>query len=137
MRSRRPICFKWTQLISKYRRPFNGLTVSKSLFVHERLRVYRLIDFGCCARRARAYTVVGTPEYLAPEVILNKGYGRAVDWWALGVMAYEFVCGPLPFGQNCGSDDQLELFREILDAPLRFPHYVPDGDPSRDSHLAT
>lgn len=82
----------------------------------------KLVDFGCCTRKLRAYTLVGTPDYLAPEVILGKGYTCAVDWWAVGVMMYEFLCGPLPFGQNC--TDRLGVFREILEEPLKFPTYV-------------
>merc|ERR1711977_585721 len=81
-------------------------------------------DFGCCKKALRSYTLVGTPEYLAPEVILGKGYTCTVDWWSLGVMAFEFICGPLPFGSD--TEDQLELFREILEAPLSFPDYVSD-----------
>jgi len=84
----------------------------------------KLVDFGSCKKALRASTLVGTPEYLAPEVILGKGYTGAVDWWALGVMMHEFVVGPLPFGKD--TDDQLELFREILEAPLDFPEQVDD-----------
>merc|ERR1712232_349610 len=57
----------------------------------------KIIDFGCCSRAKRTYTFIGTVEYIAPEMILGKGYGIAIDWWALGVLAYEMVCGPLPF----------------------------------------
>eukprot|EP00400_MALV-I_sp_L67-5_P001324 gene1324-370_t len=84
----------------------------------------KLVDFGCCKKHQRAYTLVGTPEYLAPEVILGKGYSCTVDWWSIGVMLYEFVAGPLPFGSE--SDDQLELFREILEHEITFMNYVTD-----------
>merc|ERR1719486_1730251 len=83
-----------------------------------------LVDFGCCKKKARTNTLVGTPEYFAPETIQGKGYTCAIDWWALGVMMHEFICGPLPFGRD--TEDQLELFREILEAPLQFPPYVTD-----------
>lgn len=84
----------------------------------------KLTDFGCCKKSMKSATVVGTPEYLAPEVILGKGYTFAVDWWALGVMIHEFIVGPLPFGK--GTEDQLELFREILEEPLQIPLYIDD-----------
>jgi cGMP-dependent protein kinase len=82
----------------------------------------RLVDFGCCSRKSRTYTFIGTPEYIAPEVILGKGYGKPVDWWGIGVIVYEMACGPLPFGEGC--DDPLAVFREILEKPLDIPGTV-------------
>mmetsp|Transcript_144259 Transcript_144259/g.366192 ORF Transcript_144259/g.366192 Transcript_144259/m.366192 type:complete len:970 (+) Transcript_144259:85-2994(+) len=85
----------------------------------------KLVDFGCCKKALRASTLVGTPEYMAPEVIAMLGYTCSIDWWALGVMMHEFVVGPLPFGNE--AEDQLELFRAIREAPLRFPNFVKDS----------
>ncbi|KAF4682900.1 hypothetical protein FOZ60_010009 [Perkinsus olseni] len=84
----------------------------------------KLVDFGCCKQAARSYTLMGTPEYLAPEVILGRSYTDCVDWWSTGVCMYEFICGPLPFGSD--TDDQLELFRQIIEAPLKFPSWLRD-----------
>ncbi|KEP63576.1 UNVERIFIED_CONTAM: protein kinase G AGC kinase family member PKG [Hammondia hammondi] len=87
----------------------------------------KLIDFGCAKKmQGRAYTLVGTPHYMAPEVILGKGYTLTADTWAFGVCLYEFMCGPLPFGND--AEDQLEIFRDILTGKLVFPHYVTDQD---------
>ena len=73
----------------------------------------KLIDFGCAKKmKERSYTLVGTPHYMAPEVILGKGYGLTADIWTFGIILYEFVCGPLPFGND--AEDQLEIFRDIL-----------------------
>jgi len=67
-------------------------------------------------RRARLMSFVGTPEYLAPEVLTKKGHGMEVDWWALGVLLHEMVfgLGCLPFDADEG--DTVELFRKIITA---------------------
>ena len=57
----------------------------------------KIIDFGFAKRlHQRTYTLCGTPEYLAPEMILVRGHGKGVDWWALGVLLYEMVMGGAP-----------------------------------------
>ena len=54
----------------------------------------RLIDFGTAKMcQSRTYTIIGSPHYMAPEVINGKGYNHNVDFWSLGVMLYEFICG--------------------------------------------
>eukprot|EP01071_Lankesteria_metandrocarpae_P003243 Lankesteria_metandrocarpae@DN2841_c0_g1_i1.p1 len=122
---------------------FLGSIVLAIEYLHERNIAYRdlkpenilldsqgfvkLIDFGCAKKLAgRSFTLVGTPHYMAPEVILGKGYALTADIWAFGVCLYEFMCGPLPFGND--AEDQLEIFRDILTGKLVFPHYVSDQD---------
>lgn len=48
----------------------------------------------------RTFTVIGTPHYMAPEVIEGKGYSLEADIWSLGIVLYEMVCGQLPFGEG-------------------------------------
>ncbi|KAH9785343.1 protein kinase family protein [Citrus sinensis] len=70
-------------------------------------------------RRMLAYSTVGTPDYIAPEVLLKKGYGMECDWWSLGAIMYEMLVGYPPFY----SDDPMSTCRKIVNwrTHLKFP----------------
>ncbi|KAG5373158.1 Serine/threonine-protein kinase YPK2/YKR2 [Yarrowia sp. C11] len=80
-----------------------------------------LCDFGLCKLNMtsdeRTNTRCGTPEYMSPEILLNKGYTKSVDWWTLGVLLYEMLTGLPPFY----SDNHNKMYQRILKDPLRFP----------------
>lgn len=88
----------------------------------------KITDFGLSKEEmnfgATTTTFCGTPEYLAPEVLEETEYGRAVDWWGLGIVMYEMITGKLPFTAAQGDWDR--LFNNILTQPLKFPEMVGD-----------
>ncbi|CAL9211119.1 unnamed protein product [Musa hybrid cultivar] len=80
---------------------------------HEQLQHWQM------NRRTLAFSTVGTPDYIAPEVLLKKGYGMECDWWSLGAIMYEMLVGYPPFY----SDDPITTCRKIVHwrNHLRFP----------------
>lgn len=84
----------------------------------------RLTDFGLAkggitgaGAEGGTKTFCGTPEYLAPEILENKGHGKAVDWWALGTLLYEMLTGLPPYYDT----NVQRMYHKILHEPLRFP----------------
>lgn len=73
----------------------------------------KLIDFGTAKEiEERTSTILGTPHYMAPEVILGEGYTNAYDFWSCAVCMYEFVSGGVPFGEN--ADDPMQVYLAII-----------------------
>uniref|UniRef100_A0AAR2KTG2 protein kinase C n=1 Tax=Pygocentrus nattereri TaxID=42514 RepID=A0AAR2KTG2_PYGNA len=109
-------------------------------FLHEHKIVYRdlkldnllldtegyvkIADFGLCKEgmgfRDRTSTFCGTPEFLAPEVLTETSYTRAVDWWGLGVLIFEMLVGESPFP----GDDEEEVFDSIVNDEVRYPRFL-------------
>lgn len=90
----------------------------------------KLIDFGIAKKlpegESKTFTMIGTPHYMAPEVMRGHGYGTEVDLWSMGVMLYEFVCGYLPFADDL--DDPTEVCTAVLKDPLQFASSYKDAN---------
>jgi cGMP-dependent protein kinase len=98
-------------------------------YLHERKFIYRdikpenimiltngymkLIDFGTAKiLKDKTNTIIGTPQYMAPEVIMGDYYSFEIDYWSIGICLYEFICGNVPFGEN--ANDPLDIYVSII-----------------------
>jgi cGMP-dependent protein kinase len=72
----------------------------------------------------KTFTIIGTPHYMAPEIVKSKGYSFPVDYWSIGICLYEFMCGMLPFGED--TEDPYEIYEEILKKEIKYPSYLKD-----------
>ncbi|VWU50120.1 cAMP-dependent protein kinase catalytic subunit [Hepatocystis sp. ex Piliocolobus tephrosceles] len=81
----------------------------------------KMTDFGFAkVVDTRTYTLCGTPEYIAPEILLNLGHGKAADWWTLGIFIYEILVGYPPFYAN----EPLLIYQKILEGIIYFPKFL-------------
>ncbi|KAI8145384.1 kinase-like domain-containing protein [Fennellomyces sp. T-0311] len=81
----------------------------------------KLVDFGFAKKVPDlTWTVCGTPDYFAPEIIRSKGYSKAVDWWGLGVLIYEMLVGRPPFVDK----NPVDMYQKILDCRVPWPEHI-------------
>eukprot|EP00388_Colpodella_angusta_P024088 GDKJ01062737.1.p1 GENE.GDKJ01062737.1~~GDKJ01062737.1.p1 ORF type:complete len:325 (-),score=63.96 GDKJ01062737.1:177-1151(-) len=94
----------------------------------------KLTDFGFAKKiELRTYTLCGTPEYIAPEVLLNKGHGKPVDWWTFGILVYEMSVGYPPFVD----EDPMGIYQKILAGKIVFPRFFDKNAKSLCKRLLT
>ncbi len=92
----------------------------------------KLTDFGFAKRvQYKTYTLCGTPEYIAPEVLLNQGHGKEVDWWTLGIFTYEMLVGKPPFMH----DQPMEIYKMVLSGHVEYPKKLSSSSKSYIRHL--
>ena len=127
---------------------FYGAQIAIALqYLHDKKIIYRdlkpenilldekgylcLVDFGMAKKleyNKKALSFCGTPEYLAPEILKGEGYDENIDWWSLGIILYEMICGIPPF-----YDDNLDkIYYLIQNTEVSFPHNIYLSDDVKD-----
>lgn len=92
----------------------------------------KLADFGFAKEIPdRAFTLCGTPEYVAPEVLISKGHNWSADWWSFGVFLFELVCGTTPFR----SENPMLMYEKIVTQNYEFPEGFDSKAKSLIHHL--
>ena len=105
-------------LLNKFQTQFYSASMMLAVqYLHERSFVYRdikpenvivcengfikVIDFGTAKSiKEKTFTIIGTPHYMAPEIVVGEGYDFKVDFWSIAICMYEFICGAVPFGET-------------------------------------
>ena len=90
----------------------------------------KLTDFGLSKileeEDDKAYTICGTPQYLAPEILLRQGYDKMIDWWSLGCIMYEMLTGRLPFAIKRGCKMSMKLYEKKVFFPSNIDNKAQD-----------
>jgi len=131
-------------LLNKAQTQFYACSLMLAIdYLHERKCIYRdikpenimvgengfikVIDFGTVKEITdRTATIIGTPHYMAPEVVMGEGYSFPIDFWSIAICMYEFMCGGVPFGEN--AEDPMDVYMAVINDDIRFPSFVKDKE---------
>ena len=84
----------------------------------------KIADFGFCKQASQqSFTLCGTPEYLAPEIIKSEGHTKVVDWWAFGILIYEMLIGYPPFYDH----NPYKIYKKVVQGEFTIPEGISDA----------